>query len=128
MSVLDDIKGIVGEFRSGLAELAQQDQIRIAELQEMRRTIARQAGTLDEQVQLIARQRAELDKQEAEAATLRAQLDHAALVLGERLEAAISPAEHIRTLLGILDAVGGFMQPDYQDAIRAAREAVSDHG
>lgn len=171
MRILDDIKGIVGEFRSGLAELAQQDQVRIAEAQELRRTIARQAETIDEQVQLIARQRAEINKVTAEAATMRAQLDHGARVLGERIDwhraqggtllaktkdGRIVPAAgriampvldvhpshltdvltaaeddrrealaHVRTLLGILDATGGFMSPDYQAAIRSAREAVA---
>lgn len=33
-------------------------------------------------------------------------------------------AAHLRTLLGILDAVGGYLTADYQAAIRAAREAV----
>lgn len=150
MSIIEDIKGLVGEFRSGLAELAQQDQARIAEAQELRGTVARQAATLDEQRSIIAKltaanaaSKTHVDKLTDEAATLRAQLDQAALVIGIK-ERGVHPSSltdvltvaeddrrealaHVRTLLGILDAIGGYMSSDYQAAIRAAREAVQ-HG
>lgn len=172
MSILENIKELLAEFRARFAELARQDQVRVAELQEMRRTIARQAATLDEQTELIARQRSAIDKlngiepgwpiatllglpataslndvcermatlvkeQEQQidaAALLRTQLDQAALVIGKEKMGDGLPGfdpkqanleQHVRTLLGILDAVGGFMAPDYQHAIRAARESVA---
>jgi len=200
MSVIDDIKGLLGEFRSGLAKLAQQDRAHIEEAQDLRRTLARQASTLDEQRAIIAKLTAakttsekHVDKLTDEAATLRAQLDQAALVLGKKRDrldtAGADPAEpkipdgreaeelrvgiekilqdeafdfdsddyrplhvklskmldrvdardsftylehveaalqaHVRALLRILDAVCGFQSTESQDAIRAAREAVT---
>lgn len=162
MSVLDEVRGLVSQFRAHLTELAAADARQLQELQRLRSEVAQQADTIDEQREIIARQRANLEWHKTEmnrtsdvmgevtalAAKLQAQLDQAAHELGaERLrrefaEKGVHPSSltdvlsvaesdrrealaHVRTILGILDAVGGYMPPDYQAAIRAAREAVS---
>lgn len=203
MSVIDDIREMLGQFRAGVTELAEADRKQLAELQRLRITTARQADELDEQRGIIARLRSEnrahdanhlrsydvmgetvdislqlriqLADAEKLAATQRSQLDQAALHLGaerqrslelqlelarvrEQLKAkhmglveqtaaqltslgligcnhskdvpTVADEErqvltaHVRTLLGILDAIGGYMPSGYQAAIRAAREAV----
>lgn len=156
MSVIDDIREMLGQFRVGVTELAEADRKQLAELQRLRITTARQADELDEQREIIARLTSQNANHGATGETLlcsqmvasaqlaetqRGQLDQAALHLGAerqrryevekdlarvREELATLPAltAHVRTLLGILDAIGGYMPSDYQAAIRAAREAV----
>lgn len=245
MSVIDDIREMLGQFRAGVTELAEADRKQVAELQRLRITTARQADEIDEQRGIIARLTsqnrahdanhlrsadamgetvetvemlraqlaacaqlaetqcghldrltAELEKErgrhlditelramlerrykeqpeemgdlldalytaiertlparpgqltvvaqlgaerqkryevELELARVREELEverhitekamisELATLKGETLP---SLTAHVRTLLGILDAIGGYMPSDYQDAIRAAREAV----
>lgn len=130
MKIVDDIKGLLGEMRTGLAVLAEEDRKLVEENRQLRERIHRLEADGAELIEIIAKQRIEQN-------TLRAQIDQAALQLGRvhpsSLTDALTVAEddrsaaiaHVRTLLGILDAVGGYMPTDYQAAIRAAREAVT---
>lgn len=178
MTVLDTIRGMLGEVRSGLAELGQIDERQRDEIHEVRRGLAAANRMLDEQRAIIAklrssleghetelsrtadvlgeqneevrRLRAELTEERERAGIAQAGLDKAALMLGEQSDPKVAIAlrgvhpsnltdvltvadddrreaiEHVRALLGILDAIGGYMPSDYQAAIRAAREAVAD--